>query len=202
MSNQKTALAKAPSTRTPASAAGLRLVRGHAGRAPAFADLIKRELGRVQKEMDGFAIALGIRPGKGARSITMAVFPEGEKKSAAARAAFLEHYFWDGQAQSAGMSVDDDEYWRKFPLPTGARIRCLDMFTELALLLRPYGPSNAGYTTVEWAAAIDSALEVLRSEVRKAGPAPSPGIYRPWLRKQEIKAEIRNLEDKLKSCEA
>lgn len=184
MRNEQIALARegAPRKRPARRPMLRRLVRGRF-RAPALADVIRREMERVQKEMRALAITLGLRPGRGA-----------------GRAATHESSFWFEQLPKNG-GLPGPGAWREFQGPVGVRVRCLDAYAHLAWMLTS-ASEDSGYTRVEWAASIDESLEVLRQESSKAGPPPRPAIYRRYLKRQEIKERIEKLTDELKSCEA
>ncbi len=152
----------------------LRLVHA-SGRATAFADAIRRELKRVEKEMAGFAVDLRLGPVK-----------------RAVLAAKRESSFWcETLPEPAGMNP---EYWREFPGPVGSRVRCLDALVDLSFLLRPGYAGRAGYTEIEWAVEIDQELDMLRGEISKACSAPGSTVYRSWLKERAIKERISKLQ--------
>jgi hypothetical protein len=181
MSNEQTALTRGGSLRKrSARRPALRMVRGRAP-APGVAGAIGREMKRVQKEMRAFATALGLKPGRGAE-----------------RAAARESSFWLDQLPKDGGMLGPDA-WRELPGPAGVRVRCLDAYAHVAWLLTS-ASEHAGYTRIEWAAAIDGALEVLRRESSRVGPRPASAAYRRYVKRQEINERIDALKDELKQC--
>jgi hypothetical protein len=183
MSSEKSALVRIIASRKrSARRPALRLVRGRA-RAAGLADVIRREVERVQKGMRGFAIALGLKPGPGA-----------------AQAATLESGFWLDQLPKEGGELGPDA-WRELPKRIGARVRCLDAYAHVAWMLTS-ASEGAGYTRIEWASSIDASLEVLRRESSRVGPRPASAAYRRYVKRQGIIEQIGRLKIELKSDEA
>ena len=183
MRNEQTALARVGASRKrSARRRALRLVRGRA-RAAGIVDIMKREMARVQNEMGTFAIALGLKPGRGA-----------------AQAAARESSFWLDQLPKKGGALSPDA-WRELPRPIGARVRCLDAYAHVAWMCTS-ASEHAGYTRIEWAASIDESLKVLRQESSKVGAPPASAAYRAYVKRQGIIEQIVQLKTELKSVEA
>lgn len=147
-------------------------------------NLIARKTVQVKEEMATFAALLSL-------------------KDDPAESARYEYHFWLDQARAAGIKGDeskdgevwDNGYWRGFPEPVGARMRCVDAFYELMEFLDP-DRVDSTFTSFERARTIDQFLSILRSET--AHVAPPPTKYRAWLKREKIKKRIEELQEKLK----
>jgi hypothetical protein len=146
--------------------------------------LIARKTDQVKEEMAAFAALLGL-------------------KDDTAQSAEYEYSFWVDQARAAGIEADaiedgpyfDERYWRGFPEPIGARMRCVDAFFEVAAFLRADYATEVGYSSLERASLIDHLLGILRSETPKVAAPPTK--YRAWLKREKIKERIEHLQDKI-----
>jgi hypothetical protein len=147
------------------------------GRVATFEAVIKRMLDQALRETHEFAAKLG------------------HKGKDALASANRESSYW--HEEYADYDNTNTDLWRELPRPVGSRVISLAALGYLSELLRGKD-DGCEEGPLDWAATVDRMLMILRNEVLHAGPPPAREKYLEWLRQEEIKDRIEELEAELK----